>query len=219
MYTLYSYFRSSAAYRVRIALALKGIDYQIQPVHLLNEGGQHRLEDYTQLNPQQLVPCLKDHKTSEVFSQSLAILEYLELAHPTPALLPNDLSLKTKIRSMMQFIACDIHPLNNLRVIQYLKGPLQQSQDQAMQWYFHWLEKGFSALERTIETLQSDRQYCVGNAPSLADVCLIPQVFNAKRFEFDMTDFPRIEAIYQHCTALEPFIQAHPQTQVDFETA
>ncbi|GLR13395.1 maleylacetoacetate isomerase [Chitinimonas prasina] len=211
---LYTYFRSSAAWRVRIALAYKGLDYEAVPIHLLRDGGQQRSSDYLALNPQGRVPALLDDGV--VLTQSLAICEYLEERYPTPALLPADLLGRARVRSLAQLIACDIHPLNNLIVLQYLKGTLGQSQETADEWYRHWIRQGFAALEQELVRLGSER-YCVGDSVTLADLCLVPQVFNAHRFKVDMANYPRIAAIDAHLSSLPAFSQTHPSKQADAE--
>ncbi|ODN43175.1 maleylacetoacetate isomerase [Piscirickettsia litoralis] len=209
---LYGYFRSSASFRVRIALALKEINYENIPVHLLNEGGEQYKADYTEINPQQLVPSLIDGEA--VITQSLAIVEYLDAKYPgVMPLVPKDIWLAAKARQIAYAIACDIHPMNNLRVLQYLKGELKVDDEVKNTWYHHWVLTGFTAIEKMLgETCD---QYCLGDQLSLADVCLIPQVYNAKRFNCDLTKFPRILAIYEHCMEHDAFIQAAPENQPD----
>lgn len=204
-YGLYDYFRSSAAYRVRIALNLKGIAAQHHEVHLLNEGGQHRKPDYLKLNPQGLVPALV-LPSGDVLTQSLAIIEYLEECHPDPALLPADPVERARVRAAALSIACDIHPLNNLRVLGYIKDRFGQGEDAVTAWYHHWIEIGFAALEAMLD----DGAFCFGDAPGLADVCLVPQVFNARRFKVDMDQFPRITAIDARLNEMPAFVDAHP---------
>lgn len=208
---LYSYFRSSAAYRVRIALNLKGLNAEIIPVHLLNNGGEQHQAAYRQINPSSLIPAWVEDDFQ--LSQLLSILEYLEEKYPQPALLPADLQQRAKIRAFTQSIACDIHPINNLRVLQYLTGTLQLSNEQKTAWYQHWVLLGFQSLEAQLS--QSKGQFCFGDQPTFADCCLIPQVYNAKRFNLDLTDFPKITAIYTHCLTLPAFQQAAPEAQVD----
>ena len=207
----YSYWRSSAAYRVRIVLALKGLPVDMQYVHLLKDGGQQRLPAYRALNPSQLLPTLVDGDLT--LNQSLAILEYLEIKQPQPALLPADVHLAMQVRAVTLDIACDIHPLNNLRVLQYLTGPLQLSEQQKLHWILHWLQQGFQALE--LRLADQAGQYCFGDAVTWADVCLIPQIYNALRFGLDMSPYPTLSRIYQHCLTLPAFISASPEQQVD----
>jgi maleylacetoacetate isomerase len=208
---LYSYWRSSAAYRVRIALALKGLQVDLNPVHLLKDGGQQRQAAYQAVNPAQLVPTLVDEDF--VLNQSLAILDYLEGCYPEPALLPQDLRQAVQVRAVALDIACDIHPLNNLRVLQYLTGPLQLNEQQKLHWIQHWLQQGFQALEQRLSR-QAGR-FCFGEEITWADVCLIPQIYNALRFGLDMSPYPTLQRIYQHCIELPAFIAAAPEQQVD----
>lgn len=208
---LYSYFRSSAAYRVRIALNLKQLDYAIQPVHLLKNEQQQ--EHYLALNPSQLVPSLTDQ--DQPFTQSLNILEYLEERYPTRPLLPTDLVERAKIRAFSQTIACDIHPLDNLRVLKYLKHELAVNDEQKNQWYQHWIIEGFKSLEKQLKS--SNGQFCFGTHATFADCCLIPQVYNAKRFNVDLSDFPKIQSIDQYCLTLPAFLKAAPEQQPDWE--
>lgn len=208
--TLFGYFRSSAAYRVRIALNYKGLDYRQQPVSLVK--GEQRGDDYLALNPQGLVPALLDKGV--LLTQSLAICEYLDDAYPdTPALLPAAPALRAQVRAVAQSIACDIHPLNNLRVLNYLKNELQQADDARNAWYRHWVGTGFAALERQLAS--SAGQYCFGDVPTLADVCLLPQVFNAQRFNVDMAPYPRLAAIADALAEVPAFADAHPSRQPD----
>ncbi|MFW1971362.1 maleylacetoacetate isomerase [Acinetobacter bereziniae] len=208
---LYSYFRSSAAYRVRIALNLKQLDYVIQPVLLLKN--EHQQESYIALNPSQLVPSLIDQDQS--FIQSLNILEYLEEGYPSLPLLPTDLVERAKVRAFSQTIACDIHPLDNLRVLKYLKHELAVNDEQKSQWYQHWIIEGFKSLEMQLK--DSNGQFCFGTQATFADCCLIPQVYNAKRFNVDLSDFPKIQSIDQHCLSLPAFLRAIPEQQPDWE--
>ena len=206
--TLYTYFRSSAAYRVRIAANLKGIRYRPQFVHLL-KGEQHLLA-YRMLNPQGLVPVLVDETA---LTQSLAIIEYLEEAYPEPPLLPKALKDRAYVRALAAIIACDIHPLNNLRVICYLKEILNQDEKARLAWIQHWIQEGLEAFEEHLDRIQG--RFCFGDRPTLADVCLVPQIYNARRFGCDLDNFPRIQAIDQRCLALPAFQQAAPENQSD----
>lgn len=208
---LYSYFRSSAAYRVRIALNLKSLATEIIPVHLVKNGGEQHADPYRQINPSELVPTLIDEDFT--LSQSMSILEYLEEKHPETALLPEDLQQRALIRAFCQSIACDIHPINNLRVLQYLQRNLKISDAEKDQWYAHWIQLGMQSLEAQLQ--QSNGQFCFGDQPTFADCCLIPQVYNAKRFNIDLSAYPKIEAIYQHCLTLPAFLQASPEAQID----
>ena len=210
---LYSYWRSSAAYRVRIALNLKGLDHEIVPVSLLPGEAEHRQDAYRERNPQMLVPFLEDGHFST--GQSLAILEYLEETYPEHALLPVDVQHRTAVRSFCSSICCDIHPLNNLRVMQYLKGELGVSDEQFNDWYAHWIREGFKAAEIAATEFADAGQFVFGESVSLADTCLIPQVYNARRFKVPLDDFPRLVAITDACNELDAFIQAAPEKQPD----
>ena len=208
---LHGYWRSSAAYRVRIALNLKGVQVEHCPVHLVNNGGEQHSAAYQLLNPSELVPTLEDGELS--LNQSLAIIQYLEDSYPQTPLYPKDPAQKAAVMAFALDIACDIHPLNNLRVLQYLTGPLALSEVQKMQWIQHWLALGFSALESRLQ--QTARRYCFGDQVTVADLCLVPQVYNALRFQLDMTNYPQISAIYQRCNEVEAFAKAAPERQVD----
>ena len=202
----YNYFRSSAAYRVRIALNLKGMTPEREEVHLINNGGEQRRPDYLAKNPQGLVPALElDDGT--VLTQSLAIMEYLDAIQPAPRLIPADPVLAAQVRAVALTIACDIHPLNNLRVLNYLKGPLAHSQADIDTWYHHWiLEGGLQSVEQMI----SGGNFCFGDAPTLADICLIPQVYNARRFKVSIEHLPKILRVDAHCETLGSFFAAQP---------
>ncbi|MEZ5932586.1 MAG: maleylacetoacetate isomerase [Alphaproteobacteria bacterium] len=204
---LYDYWRSTAAYRVRIALHLKGLDVEQLPIDL-RAGGQ-QAEDYLAHNPQGLVPFFEDGDLA--VGQSLAIIDYLEETHPQPPLLPADPKDRARVRAIAQIIACDIHPLNNLRVLQYLERDLGCDQLKRMIWYHRWLADGFKAIEATIKDKGSD--FCFGDQPTLADICLVPQVYNAKRYEVDLGPFPTIRRINDHCQSIEAFAKAAPQHQ------
>lgn len=208
---LHGYWRSSAAYRVRIALNLKGVQVEHCPVHLINNGGEQHSAAYQLLNPSELVPTLEEGELS--LNQSLAIIQYLEDSYPQTPLYPKDPAQKAAVMAFALDIACDIHPLNNLRVLQYLTGPLALSEVQKMQWIQHWLAVGFSALESRLQ--QTARRYCFGDQITVADLCLVPQVYNALRFQLDMTNYPQISAIYQRCNEVEAFAKAAPERQVD----
>jgi maleylacetoacetate isomerase len=213
MLKLYDYFRSSAAYRVRIALNLKGLDYQHVGVHLLKDGGQQLAPDYARLNPQRLVPALDDGGV--LVTQSLAILEYLEEVHPEPPLLPEDPAGRARVRALAMAIACDIHPLNNLRVLKYLTGPLAVDEAAKMEWYRHWIVEGFDGIEALLARDRDTGPYCHGGRPGLADACLVPQVFNARRFQVDLAPYPTIRRIEEACQALPTFERARPEIQPD----
>jgi maleylacetoacetate isomerase len=210
---LYGYFRSSAAYRVRIVLNLKGIAVEHVPVHLVKDGGQQTLPAYRARNPQSLVPALElDDGT--VLMQSLAIMEYLDTVQPLPRLVPADPVLAARVRAVALAVACDIHPLNNLRVLNYLKGPLQLKREQSDAWYRHWILQG--GLEAIEQMLPGDR-FCFGDAPGLADCCLIPQLANARRFKIGFEHLPRICRAEAACAELDAFVRAEPSSQADAE--
>lgn len=206
---LYDYFRSTASYRVRIALNLKGIAYEAIPVHLVNQGGEQFFEAYRDKNPQSLVPTLETQ--SLTLSQSLAIIDYLEDIAPSPSIYPTDPSAKAQVKSLALSIACDIHPLNNLRVLQYLKNEFKLSDEDKMRWYQHWIQLGFEAIESQLSKYQRSLNVCLGDTPTLADICLIPQVYNANRFNCDMSPYPLIKTINDYCLSLEAFQLASPR--------
>ncbi|GIU51006.1 maleylacetoacetate isomerase [Shewanella sairae] len=212
---LFGYWRSSAAYRVRIAMNLKSLVAEQVSVHLVKDGGEQHSDAYVSLNAQELVPSLVINQAGKqrVLTQSLAIIEYLDEAYPDVALLPADLFDKSIVRAMAMLIACEVHPLNNLKVLQYLTGELNVDNDNKQAWYHHWLNEGFSALEKQLE--QHSGTFCFGDSPTLADICLVPQVYNAKRFELDMSPYPNIERVNAHCLTLPAFINAVPENQAD----
>lgn len=212
MLKLYDYYRSSASFRVRIALNIKGLDYHVIPIHLLNNGGEQFSDAYQKLNPQCLVPTLQDDHN--VITQSLAIIEYLEEVHPQPSLLPNSPFEKALVRSFALTIAADLHPLNNLRVLNYLKNELTLSEEQKTHWYHHWIHKGLTALETQLTTHQLSRDFCFGNSPTIADVCLVPQMYNARRFSCDLNAYPTLVRIDAHCQQYAPIINAYPREAV-----
>ena len=212
---LHTYFRSSAAYRVRIALNLKGLDYEAVPVHLVRGGGEHRQPAYLGLNPAGLVPALEDQ--GQVLTQSLAIVEYLEEIHPRPALLPEAPLDRARVRAIAQAIACDIHPVNNLRVLQYLTRELAADDAQKNAWYRHWVGVGMQAVEAMLAADARTGAFCHGDAPGLADCCLVPQVFNARRFGCELSAMPTVLRIADHCAGLEAFRRAAPEAQPDAE--
>ena len=212
---LYGYFRSSAAYRVRIALNLKNLTYETVPVHLLKDGGQQLTQSYRELNPTGLVPTLQEDDWT--LGQSMAILEYLEETHPNPPLLPVDARQRARVRSIAQFIACDIHPLNNLRVLKYLKHELKVDDEARNAWYRHWVEQGLAAVEGMLAGHSATGRYCHGDQPTFADLCLVPQVANARRFNCDISTMPTIASIDAACAELPAFQQAAPGSQPDSE--
>jgi maleylacetoacetate isomerase/maleylpyruvate isomerase len=211
---LYTYFRSSAAYRVRIALNLKCMDYKAVPVSLVKQGGQQRKADYLALNPAGLVPTLQTDD-GLVITQSLAIIAYLDELQPEPALLPEAVADRAWVRSVASLIACDIHPINNLRVLQYLEQELSCTSQQKNRWYCHWVEQGLLAVERMLQAHGQRGAFCWGQVPTLADCCLVPQVFNARRFGCDLSQMPRVEAVTQACESLPAFKRAAPDNQPD----
>lgn len=208
MMKLYDYFRSTACYRVRIALNLKRLDYEKIPVHLINHGGEHHTEAYNQINPQELVPSL-DHD-GLIIHQSLAIIEYLDETYPEPRLLPDNPYDKALVRSLALIVACDMHPLNNLRVLNQIKSQFHANEEDVQSWYFHWLDAGFKAIEAKLKSIPRTQSVCFGSEVTLADVCLIPQVFNAHRFKFPMDDFPLINQVNEYCLTLDAFKKAVP---------
>jgi maleylpyruvate isomerase len=209
---LYSYFRSSAAYRVRIALNLKNMPYEMVPVHLTKDGGQQRKPDFVAVNPQMRVPALV-LDSGDVLTQSLAIIEYLDEIQPEPPLLPADALARAKVRAVAQIVACDIHPLNNLVALQYLKRTLKHEQPDIDAWYHHWVIEGFKA----IEAMLAPAPYACGAQVTLADLCLVPQVFNARRLKVPLDAFPKIVAADAACLKLAAFDKARPENQSDAE--
>lgn len=210
---LYTYFRSSAAYRTRIALNYKGLDYESVSVHLRR--AEHRSNEYRQRNPQALVPALDDDGT--VIPQSLAIIEYLEEVQPAPALLPTSPRDRAIVRAMTQLIACEIHPLCNLRILVYLKEQLGQDEQSVSAWYRHWIAEGFGSLEVMVERYSGDHEHCFGSTVTLADVCLVPQMLNARRFDCDLDPYPTLRKIDAALSEHEAFAAAHPSCQADAE--
>lgn len=210
---LYTYFRSSAAFRVRIALNLKNLAYEPQFVNLVR--GEHRRLEYSALNPQALVPALV-HDGS-LLTQSLAIIEYLEEMHPSPPLLPNDPLGRARVRSLALLVACEIHPLNNLRALQYLVHELGHSEDDKNKWYKHWIHDGMAKLEADLTRGDGTGRFCHGDAPTLADCCLVPQVFNAQRYNCDLAHAPTVLRVFGECMRLDAFQRAQPSRQPDAE--
>jgi maleylacetoacetate isomerase len=209
---LYSYFRSSAAYRVRIALNLKGLAYETVPIHLLKDGGRHKSPEYRSINPQMRVPSL-ELANGEVLVQSLAIINYLDEVHKEPPLLPADALTRAHARAIAEIIACDIHPLDNLAPLNYLRDPLGHDQDAVRAWYHHWILEGFDA----IETMIKPGPYAIGGTVTIADVCLVPQVANARRFKVPLDKYPNIVAVEAACQKLPAFEKARPENQPDAE--
>jgi maleylpyruvate isomerase len=214
---LYGYFRSSATYRVRIALNLKGIPWQSVVVDLRAPVSAQHTREFRALNPHGLIPVLVDGERT--LTQSLAVLEYLEETHPQPPLLPFDPAARAAVRALAFAVACDIHPLNNLRVLNYLRGSLGQDDAAVSAWYAHWIAQGFAALERDAVRLSGDGRHMYGTAVTLADVCIVPQMANARRFNCDVTPYPTLRAICAHLESLPAFAQAAPQAQPDASTA
>ena len=209
---LHNYFRSSASFRVRIALALKGLSYDYVSVHLAR--GEQFTQDFTQINGDALVPVLELDGLR--LTQSLAIIEYLEDTHPEPALLPKDPAGRARVRALSQSIACEIHPLNNLRVLKYLTNVFHLEEDPKNGWYRHWVRLGLEAFEKQLRHSATGR-FCHGNAPSLADCTLVPQIFNGKRFDVDFSGLDKTMAIFNACMELPAFQQAQPSACPDFE--
>ena len=209
---LFTYFRSSAAYRVRIALNLKGLPYEMESAHLTRDGGRQYTPEFRALNPQMRVPMLQ-LSSGDVLTQSLAIIEYLDEIQPEPALLPADALARAHVRAVAQIVACDIHPLNNLVVLQYLKGPMKHEQAAVDAWYRHWVAKGFDAVEAMI----TPGPYACGAHVTLADICLVPQVYNARRFKVSLDPYPKIAAVEAACLKHPAFDKARPENQPDAE--
>ncbi|AAN54726.1 maleylacetoacetate isomerase [Shewanella oneidensis MR-1] len=212
---LYGYWRSSAAYRVRIALNLKGVSAEQLSVHLVRDGGEQHKADYIALNPQELVPTLvvDDEQDGDALTQSLAIIEYLDELYPKTPLLPASALERAHVRAMALTIACEIHPLNNLRVLQYLTQKLTVNEEAKSAWYHHWVATGFTALETQL--VRHSGRYCFGDKVTIADLCLVPQVYNAQRFNVDLTPYPNIMRVWAECNQLPAFADAAPERQAD----
>lgn len=210
---LYSYWRSSAAYRVRIALNLKGLAYETRPVHLLRDGGEQHAAGYRALNPMELIPTLVDGE--QTITQSMAIMEYLDEIRPAPALLPADAIGRARVRALALILACDVHPLGNLRVLQYLESQLGADEAARGEWSRHWMAVGFKGLETSLAGSAATGRFCHGDTPGLADACLVPQFYNALRWKLPMDGYPTIRRIYDACQQLDAFQQAAPERQPD----
>ena len=210
---LHGYFRSSASFRVRIALNLKGIEYETITHHLRHN--EQRAPDYLALNPQGLVPVLDDD--DDVLIQSLAIIEYLDETHPNPPFLPGHPGDRARVRGLAQLVACDIHPVNNLRILRYLRSPLGHDEATVQTWYNHWITEGFAAFEALIAEDDRTGAFCQGDEPGLADICLVPQVANSQNYGLDLTPYPTLRRIYDRCMNLDAFQRAHPKAQPDAE--
>jgi maleylacetoacetate isomerase len=210
---LHTFFRSSAAYRVRIALQLKGVGYDAVPVHFRRAGGEHRSAEFLGLNPQGLLPVLEIDGI--VLTQSLAIIDYLDTRFPEPRLIPDDPIARARVLAMAQIVACEMHPLNNLRVLEYLRGELGLAKDAVNAWYAHWIAMGFDALESLVAA--HGGRYCFGDTITLADVCLVPQIYNARRFACDLSPYPRLLEIDARLAVHDAIVRAHPESQPDAE--
>ncbi|MBC3919430.1 maleylacetoacetate isomerase [Undibacterium sp. CY18W] len=216
---LYGYFRSSASYRVRIALNLKGLDYEQVAVHLVKNGGEQFAPAYRALNPDALVPVLQDEYEGHAvtLTQSMAMIEYLDEVYPQPALLPSSAIERAHVRALALSIACEIHPVNNLRILRYLTGTLQVSDDQKNAWYRHWCDEGLKVLEQKLATDARTGRFCFGDEPGMADCFLVPQIANAQRFNCDLSGMPVLMRIHQACLEHPAFIKAAPANQPDAE--
>jgi maleylpyruvate isomerase len=213
MIRFHGYFRSSSSYRCRIAFNLKGVDYDFVPVHLLNDGGQQKKPEYKALNPQMLVPTLEAGDLT--IGQSMAMLEWLDEKYPEPAFLPDNADDRARVRAFSQIIACDIHPLQNLRVLAYLRENYGEDQEGVERWCQRWIGDGLAACEALLARRDKQTAYCFGETPGLADICLVPQVFSAHRFKVDLADMPLVRAVHEACEQLPAFADAHPSKQPD----
>lgn len=212
---LYTFFRSSASYRVRIALNIKGLQYEQEPIHLRRGGGEQFAASYKVIHPQALVPALED--SGRILTQSLAIMEYLDERYPNPPLLPREPADRALARSMALVVACEIHPIQNLRVLVYLRHQLKHSEEETNAWARHWINLGLSALEQMVLAAPRRGKFCLGDTPTLADICLVPQLANARRFGCDLSPFPTLVAIESNCMSLPAFADAAPERQPDAE--
>lgn len=211
---LYGYWRSTSTYRVRIALNLKGIEYEYVPVNLLKNGGEQHSETYQRINPSELVPCLVDEDEDIILNQSLSIIEYIdERFQGTCRLLPSHALERARVRALAQDIASDIQPLGNLRVLNQLKAAFEASQDDVNQWAAYWIRTGLAGIEQRLQTQAG--KYCFDFDVTMADVCLVPQVYNARRFGLDISQYPLIAKIVDNCNALDAFVEARPENQID----
>jgi maleylacetoacetate isomerase len=212
---LYTFFRSSASYRVRIALNLKGLEYEQAAIHLRRGGGEQLSPGYKAINPQALVPALQDN--GKILTQSLAIIEYLDETYPHPPLLPSDPAERALVRSMAMIIACEIHPIQNLRVLNYVKKEYNQTDEQVSRWAQHWIDLGLAALEQTIVAQATRGKFCHRDTPTLADICLVPQLGNARRYGCELSNYPAISEIEKNCMTIPAFANAAPEQQPDAE--
>ena len=215
MIKFHGYFRSSSAHRCRIAFNLKGLTPEFQSVHLRRNGGEQNTPEYRALNAQGLLPALE--VDGLVLTQSLAIIEWLDDTYPEPSLMPEDKDVRAKVRAFSQIIACDIHPLQNLRVLQYLKGEFEQDQAAADKWCQRWIDDGLTACEAMLANNKNAGDFCFGSTPDLADICLVPQIYSARRFGVDLTAMPRLTDVFDACEELSAFADARPTEQPDFE--
>ena len=214
MIKFYGYFRSSAAYRCRIAFNLKNIEYDFIPIHLRKDGGQQNSPEFKKINPQSLLPSIEDN--GFILSQSLAIIEWLDDKYPMPNLLPKDINLRAQARAFAQSIACEIHPLQNLRVQNYIKDEFNQDDKKVSNWLKRWLGGGLKECEEIIKK-SKNFDFCFGDQPTIADLCLVPQIFSEQRFNIDLSDMPKLTSIYNNCSQLDAFKEAHPSKQPDYE--
>ena len=213
MIRFHGYFRSSSSYRCRIAFNLKDVDYDFVPVHLLKDGGEQKKPEYRGLNPQMLVPTLESGDLT--IGQSMAILEWLEEKYPEPPFLPAGADDRARVRAFADIIACDIHPLQNLRVLAFLRENYGEDQDGVERWCQRWIGDGLAACEELLARREKQMAFCFGETPGLADICLVPQVFSAQRFKVDLTEMPRVRAVHEACEKLSAFADAHPSKQPD----